>query len=150
MKKKQKKQKENEVMRNKRKSKEKGTAKARREGTVGTQPRPRQVRTEPEQRPYPRCPTWWRTCYRPGSRAPSTWWGTWPRRGLCRCLLSSACSGQSQPPSPSGFPRPGNSGQQDLWERKRFICEFLAGCQLYKSSTIVYKGATLTMGKWRS
>ena len=57
MKKKQKKQKENEVMRKKRKSKEKGTEKARREDTVGTQPHPRQVRTDPEQRPYPRCPT---------------------------------------------------------------------------------------------
>lgn len=64
-------------------------------------------------RPYPRRRIWWRRCCRPGSRALSIWWGTWPQHEPCRCLRSSAYLGRSRPLSPRGFLPRGSYGLRD-------------------------------------
>lgn len=66
---------------------------------------------------HPRHPTWWRRCCTQGSLVQSTWWGTWPQHGQCKCHRSSTCSAQSLQPSQHDSPRLGSSSLQDPWER---------------------------------
>lgn len=67
---------------------------------------------------HPRRQTWWRKCCTQGSQAQSTWWGTWPQRGQCRCHQSSTCSDQSLQLSLHDSPQPGSSSLQDPWEKE--------------------------------